>query len=218
MLRRPLHRSNIHWGVHCELWGRVSGQSLTKFLSSRGLCLCILSSVAHWRSTQVTALKFYHVFFSKIITYILMKGSLSYSSTLLSHRTLFFAYLWFCWAKADRNLQMNKGKEDADFWKDCHMMSFVMIICCLFCPHSLNLPEGNIPQSSSRESSSPSLSMLLLELMMFLAPWEGVWCRPFHGKHHIPLGHNDKSGSGYEFKLLGKKGVLFCLGFQPGRV
>ena len=58
-----------------------------------------------------------------------MKGSLSYSSILFPiGLELFFAYLWFCWAKAERNLQMNKGKEAVDFWKDCHQMWFVMII------------------------------------------------------------------------------------------
>ena len=38
-----------------------------------------------------------------------MKGSLSYSSILFPiGLELFFAYLWFCWAKAERNLQIYK--------------------------------------------------------------------------------------------------------------
>lgn len=49
-----------------------------------------------------------------------------------------------------------------------------------------------MPQSSSREPPSTPLSVPLLELIMFLAPREGMLFGPNQGKHRISLSYDDK--------------------------
>ena len=165
ILRSPLHEA-IFTEEHSGWAGGKRGSAgFGKIpLLQRPLSVCPSPSVVN----SGYCFKISPCIFSKIIrTYILMKGSLSYSSICSPTGLSLCAYLWFCWAQAERNLQMNKGKEDFDFWKDCHKMLFVMITYCFYDSYPLNFCQVNTPQSS-RESLPPPFSMLLLEMVTFL--------------------------------------------------